>query len=135
MGSRRPSSNGEEPSVEPELELGAKPDVFVPDLAGWRRERVPPGFLQAAEITLTPDWVCEVLSPSTSRFDRKRKPPIYHREGVGHAWPLDPAQRSLEVFRRTPEGGLLVGDHDGAEVVRAEPFAAAALDLSMLRVE
>jgi len=48
---------------------------------------------------------------------------------------LDPAQRSLEVFRRTPEGWLLVGDHDGADVVRAEPFAAVALDLSMLRVE
>jgi Uma2 family endonuclease len=76
-----------------------------------------------------------VLSPSTSRFDRKRKLPICHREGVGHAWLLDPTQRSLEVFRRTPEGWLLVGDHDGADVVRAEPFAAVALDLSMLWVE
>ncbi len=125
-GEFRPFGNprGDEPGgwvllIEPELELGAKPDVPIPDLAGWRRERVPPGFLQADEITLTPDWVCEVISPSTSRFDRKRKLPIYHREGVGHAWLLDPAQRSLEVFRRTPEGWLLVGDHDGADVVRA----------------
>ena len=60
-------------------------------LGGPRTLARLPGFLQADEITLTPDWVCEVLSPSTSRFDRKRKLPIYHREGVGHAWLLDPA--------------------------------------------
>ncbi len=119
----------------PEIEFGSKPDVLVPDLAGWRRERVPAGFLRADEITLVPDWVCEVLSPSTFRVDRKQKLPIYHREGVGHAWLIDPAQRSLEVFRRTPDGWLLVGDFDGADAVRAEPFEAVALDFAMLWAE
>lgn len=121
--------------IEPEIELGPKPDVLIPDLAGWRRERVPTGFLQAEEITLPPGWLCEVLSPSTARVDRKRKLPIYHREGVGHVWLIDPAQRSLEVFRRAPEGWLLVGDFDEADVVQAEPFADVAIDLARLWAE
>ncbi|MDO9022727.1 MAG: Uma2 family endonuclease [Deltaproteobacteria bacterium] len=138
----RPFDNprGDEPGgwillIEPELELGPRPDILIPDLAGWRRERVPPGFLQADEITLAPDWVCEVLSPSTFRVDRKRKLPIYHREGVGHVWLVDPARQALEVFRRAPEGWLLVGDFDGADVVGAEPFEAVPLNLAMLWAE
>jgi Uma2 family endonuclease len=121
--------------IEPEIEFGPKPDLLIPDLAGWRRERVPAGFLQADEITLAPDWVCEVLSPSTTRVDRKRKLPIYHRAGVGHAWLVDPAQRSLEVFRRAPDGWLLVGDFDEGDVVQAEPFAEVAIDLARLWAE
>lgn len=131
---------GDEPGgwillIEPEIELGSRPDVLVPDLAGWRRDRVPAGFLDADEVTLAPDWACEVLSPSTFRVDRRRKLPIYHREGVGHAWLIDPARRSLEVFRRAPDGWLLVGDFDGDDVVRAEPLDAIALDLAMLWAE
>jgi Uma2 family endonuclease len=121
--------------IEPELELGSKPDILIPDLAGWRRERVPPGFLQGDEITLAPDWACEVLSPSTFRVDRTRKLPIYHREGVGHVWLIDPVLKALEVFRRAPEGWLLVGMFGGADVVEAEPFAAVSLDLAMLWAE
>jgi len=118
---------------EPEIEFGPKPDVLTPDLAGWRRERCPPGFFGDDEDpTVVPDWVCEVLSPSTARTDRHRKLPIYHREGVGHAWLIDPAAHTLEVFRHTPGGWLLVATFAGAEPVRAEPFEAVALDLAAL---
>src|SRR3954468_4688276 len=68
---------------EPELHLGA--DVLVPDLAGWRRERMPV-LRNVAYFELAPDWVCEVVSPSTARVDRVRKVPIYAREGVSHLW-------------------------------------------------
>lgn len=118
---------------EPELHLGQTPDILVPDLAGWRRERLAEGFLdESDELTLAPDWVCEVLSPSTAGVDRERKLPIYRRESVGHAWLIDPALRTLEVFRRLDLGWLLVGTFSGDAVVRAEPFDAAPLDLAAL---
>ncbi len=118
---------------EPELHLGPTPDILIPDLAGWRRERVTDGFLdESDELTLAPDWVCEVLSSSTAGVDRERKLPIYRRESVGHAWLIDPALRTLEVFRRHDLGWLLIGIFSGDAVVRAEPFDAAALDLAAL---
>ncbi|MDO9016770.1 MAG: Uma2 family endonuclease [Deltaproteobacteria bacterium] len=120
--------------VEPELWLGPGPDVVVPDLAGWRRERIGEGFLDPERngLTLAPDWVCEVLSPSTARVDRKQKLPIFHREGVGHAWLLDPALRTIEVYRRHELGWLLVATCAGDDVVRAEPFDAVELSLAGL---
>ena len=122
---------------EPELHRGARPDVLVPDVAGWRTERTPPGFLadDAAGVPLAPDWVCEVLSPSTATLDRMKKLPIYHREGVGHAWLIDPTAHTLEVFRRHDLGWLLVASFEGTIVVRAEPFEAVALDLAALWVD
>ena len=72
---------------EPELHLGE--DILVPDLAGWRRERMP-AVGDSAYFTLAPDWVCEVLSPRTSKLDRARKLPVYAREQVGHVWLVDP---------------------------------------------
>ncbi|HEX8822768.1 MAG TPA: Uma2 family endonuclease [Archangium sp.] len=83
-------------------------------------------------MTLAPDWVCEVLSPSTSVVDRTRKLPLYHREGVAHAWLVDPLARTLEVFRREPSGWLLTATHAGVETVRAEPFDAVPLGLGTL---
>ena len=112
---------------EPELHFGT--DVLVPDLAGWRRERMP--VLQnVAYFELEPDWVCEVVSPSTARIDRVRKVPIYAREGVGHLWLIDPLQQTLEVFRLEGHHWMLVSTHGGAEIVRAEPFEALELDMS-----
>ncbi len=119
---------------EPELHFGPKDDedVVVPDLAGWRLERMPK-LPKTAYFTLAPDWVCEVLSPSTETADRTEKMPIYAREGVRHAWLLHPIRRTLEVFRRGPDGlWVLLGVHHGSATVRAEPFDAVDLDLSTL---
>jgi len=78
---------------EPELHLGQ--DVLVPDLAGWRRERMPE-FPDTAAFTLAPDWVCEVVSPGTERLDRAKKMPVYAREQVSHLWLVNPIARTLE---------------------------------------
>jgi Uma2 family endonuclease len=114
-----------------ELELHLGTDVLVPDLAGWRKTRMP-HRPETAYVALAPDWVCEILSPSTAVVDRARKLAIYAREGVAHAWLVDPALQTLEVFRL--EGGrwVLLGTHAGDEVVRAEPFVEIDLELGLL---
>ena len=114
---------------EPELHLGA--DVLVPDLAGWRRERLP--VLPAEPfIELAPDWVCEVLSASTAATDRADKLPIFARERVGHAWLVDPTQRTLEVLRLDGSRWVLLGVFKDQAAVRAEPFEAFELQLATL---
>lgn len=115
---------------EPELHLGA--DVIVPDLAGWRRERLPELTNEEPYFTLAPDWVCEVLSPSTGKLDRAQKLPIYAREGLPHVWLLDPLLHLLEVLRLVEGKWSIVSTHVDDEKVRAEPFDAIALDLSIL---
>jgi Uma2 family endonuclease len=114
---------------EPELHLAA--DVLVPDLAGWRRERLP-SVPDVPALTVTPDWVCEILSPSTERLDRVRKLPAYARYGVGHAWLVNPSTRTLEVYRRDGDHWLLAGTRADDALVRAEPFEAIELDLLRL---
>ena len=114
---------------EPELHL--QRDVVVPDLAGWRRERLPT-VPDTAWISLAPDWVCEVISPSTEALDRGRKLAIYARERVGHAWLINPASETLEIFALENDRWTLVTTHVGAVCVRADPFAAIELDLSLL---
>jgi Uma2 family endonuclease len=111
---------------EPELHLAG--DTLVPDLAGWRRERLP-SVPDAPAVTLAPDWVCEILSPSTERMDRVKKLPAYARHGVGHAWLINPTTRTLEVFRRDGGSWVLVATHADDAVVRAEPFDAIEIDL------
>jgi Uma2 family endonuclease len=114
---------------EPELHLGPEPDVLVPDLAGWRRERMPE-LPDAAYLTLAPDWVCEVLSESTRRVDRSKKLPVYARERVKHVWFVDPIARTLEILRLDRETYRLVVTFADDEPCRAEPFEAIALDLA-----
>jgi Uma2 family endonuclease len=114
---------------EPELHFGE--DALVPDLAGWKRERMPV-FPDTAAFELAPDWVCEVLSPSTSSLDRSVKLPVYAREGVSHLWLLDPKARTLEVLRLDGEGYMLLGKHEADARVRAEPFEALELGLALL---
>jgi Uma2 family endonuclease len=117
---------------EPELHLGD--DVLVPDLAGWRRARMP-AVPETAYFELAPDWVCEVLSPGTARLDRKEKLAINGREGVSHAWLLDPVERTLEGLRLTGDRWTILGVHSGAEEVTAEPFEALVLPLQRMWVD
>ena len=115
---------------EPELHL--RRDVIVPDLAGWRRERMP--VLDAREpfFALAPDWVCEVLSPSTERLDRREKLAIYRREGVSHVWFVNPLARTLEVLALRDAHYAVIDVFAGAERVRAAPFDAIELELGLL---
>jgi Uma2 family endonuclease len=117
--------------IRPEPELHLRADILVPDLAGWRRERLP-AMPQGVAVTVAPDWVCEVLSPSTERLDRGRKMAIYAREGVKHLWLMDPRIQSLEVHRLEAGGWARLSVHSGNAVVRAEPFEALALELAPL---
>lgn len=118
---------------EPELHLGD--DVLVPDLAGWRRTRmheVP----EAAYFELAPDWICEVLSPSTAAFDRAEKLPIYANAKVGYTWLIDPKLRTLEVLKldgnTSPPKRQIAQTFEGDGGVRAEPFEAIELSLGRL---
>lgn len=114
---------------EPELHFGR--NVLVPDLAGWRRERMPE-MPRVPYFELAPDWVCEILSPSTAGLDRVKKLAIYLREGVGHVWFVDPEGRTLEVLRREGERYVVAQTFEGDDPIRAEPFDAIELELGAL---
>jgi Uma2 family endonuclease len=114
---------------EPELHFGR--DVLVPDMAGWRRERLPT-LPAVAHLTLAPDWLCEVLSPSTETVDRAKKLKIYAREGVGHVWLVNPLLQTLEVLRLESERWSLRATYEGSPNIRAEPFDAIELELGAL---
>lgn len=114
---------------EPELHLGE--NVLVPDIAGWRRERLP-ALPKTVGITVPPDWVCEILSPSTQRFDRTDKLSIYAAAGVGHAWYVDPNARTLEVFERQGDKWLIAATFKDADPVAAPPFAVHTFALDVL---
>lgn len=111
---------------EPELHLG--PDVVVPDLAGWKRDRVPTLPREAAMVE-PPDWVCEIVSPATEATDRTRKLSLYARHSVNHAWLVNPLSQTLEVLRLEDGRWVLIATHAGDETVRAEPFEVLALEL------
>ncbi len=114
---------------EPELHFGD--DILVPDLAGWRRERMPE-YPDTAYVTLAPDWVCEVLSASTRRLDLHGKRPIYAREGVSHLWLVDPADRTLEAFELHDGQWLLTASAKDDEPVSVRPFDAITFSLAEL---
>jgi Uma2 family endonuclease len=114
---------------EPELHL--RSDILVPDLAGWRVERMPE-IGDEAYFTLAPDWVCEVLSPRTAEYDRTDKLGIYAREEVRWAWLVDPLLRTLEALRQDGGRWTLLGPWRDEALVRAEPFEAIELELAAL---
>jgi Uma2 family endonuclease len=114
---------------EPELHLDAH--VLVPDLAGWRRERMP-ALPATAWFTLAPDWICEVLSPSTAMVDRTQKPEIYRQQGVPWLWFVDPAARTIEALRNSSGGWLVAGAFGGGSEARIPPFDAVAIDIGAL---
>lgn len=114
---------------EPELHLGEH--ILVPDLAGWRRERLPE-IPDAAYFDVAPDWVCEVLSPSTAALDRPRKLPVYGRHAVAHAWIVDPEARTLEHYALENGRWTLSQVVEGESAVKVGPFDAGEILLSRL---
>ncbi|MBU0500903.1 MAG: Uma2 family endonuclease [Gammaproteobacteria bacterium] len=98
---------------------------------GWWRERMP-RLPETAWFDLAPDWVCEILSPATARVDRVEKLPIYARQGVGHAWLVDPDLRTLEVFENRDGKWLLLTVLENDALVSQPPFVATSFSLSGL---
>jgi Uma2 family endonuclease len=117
---------------EPELHLHT--DIVVPDLAGWRRTRMP-ALPSTAYFAVVPDWVCEIVSPSTARLDRGKKLAVYAREEISHAWVIDPIARTLEIMRLENGRWSILATHAGDEIVRADPFGEVELELSALWID
>ncbi|MBF0121592.1 MAG: Uma2 family endonuclease [Desulfobacterales bacterium] len=118
--------------VEPEIKFSeAKSDTVVPDLAGWKKERMPE-LPETNWFSVPPDWLCEVLSPTTKRHDRKKKMPNYAKFGVQHVWLIEPIAKTLEVFRLESEKWLLLEFFSDDDKVRAEPFQEIEIDLKNL---
>lgn len=114
---------------EPELHIDGH--ILVPDIAGWRRERMP-RLPETAWFETVPDWVCEILSPGTARLDRVEKMPIYAAMGVAHAWLVDPDLRILEAYENRDGKWLLLGAYKEADQVVVAPFDAVPFDLAAL---
>lgn len=109
---------------EPELHFGA--DVLVPDLVGWRRQRMPV-MPKVPWFELVPDWLCEVASPSTYRYDRSIKLERYRQAGVAYVWLVDTEARGIEVLKLSCAAWTLVGHYFGEEPIALEPFAATPI--------
>jgi len=116
-------------AIEPELHFDD--DVLVPDLAGWRRERMGE-FPDVPAIELAPDWICEILSPGTRRFDLTEKRALYGARGVAHLWLLDPRAETLEAFALRDGAWVLLGAVGESGEVRLPPFEAIGFPLSAL---
>jgi Uma2 family endonuclease len=115
--------------TEPELHFGD--DVVVPDLAGWKKERLNINLDEVA-VKIAPDWLCEILSPSTENYDRNEKRQIYAKAGVAHIWLLDPRSQSLECFQLVAGHWLLSNTFTQSQTVSAPPFESASFRLSDL---
>ena len=113
----------------PELHLGD--DILVPDLAGWRRERMP-DYPDTAYFIQAPDWVCEVLSASTRKHDLHGKRPVHAREGVGHLWLVDPVDHTLEAFELREQQWVLIASAKDDDPICIRPFDAVTFSLGDL---
>ncbi|MCC6133258.1 MAG: Uma2 family endonuclease [Acidobacteria bacterium] len=116
--------------LETDVELG-RHDVLRPDLLGLRRDRVPK-FPDERPITVVPDWICEIVSPSSVRIDRILKPAIYLKSGVPHFWLADPEQRVLQAFQNAGQNWLLLGTWGDGDKARIAPFEAIEIDVTLL---
>jgi Uma2 family endonuclease len=114
---------------EPELHLGSH--VLVPDIAGWKRERLP-DVPKTPGITVPPDWVCEVLSPATAKRDRGAKQMIYAEFGISHFWVVDPSNRLIDAYQLVAGKWMLLGSVGGSDEVSLPPFEAARFPLDLL---
>ena len=119
--------------VEPEVHFIRDTEVVVPDLAGWRRERMP-AIPQGHRFEVVPDWICEILSPSTESKDRRIKMPLYARSGVRYLWLIDPDVRTLETYELADGAWAPIGEFRGNDLVAAAPFAAVTITLEDLWV-
>ncbi len=117
--------------IEPEVHFVRDVEVTVPDLAGWRRVRMP-RIPEGHRFEVVPDWVCEILSPSTESKDREVKMPIYAHYGVAHAWLVDPKRRTLEAYALADGEWHLLAEASGNDIVAVAPFEALQLDLANL---
>ena len=113
---------------EPELRFGD--EIRAPDLAGWRIERYEEP--DDNPIELIPDWVCEVLSPTTARSDRTEKMPLFASHGVSHLWILDPVMKTMEVYRREGSVWVVSSTHGEDDVAHPEPFGEVPLEVADL---
>ncbi len=116
---------------EPEIHFTRDTEVLVPDLAGWRRERMP-RLPRDHRFEVVPDWVCEILSPSTAKTDRVVKMPVYARYGVPYLWLVDPLAHTLEVFALHDGRWTVIGLFQEQDTVSVEPFQEIALELGGL---
>lgn len=116
---------------EPEVHFIHDTEVCVPDLAGWRRERMPT-IPRGHRFEIVPDWVCEILSPGTARKDRVVKMPILARHGVAYLWLVDPLARTLEAYDLLGGQWRVIGLFQCDDVVQVAPFEALALPLANL---
>ena len=106
-------------------------DIIVPDTAGWRRDRVPQ-YPIAPYFTIAPDWVCEILSPSTRNIDRGPKRDIYARERVSHLWIVDPEAKTLEASSLADGEWEPIASFSGDNSISVQPFEAIDFPLSEL---
>lgn len=118
--------------IEPEI--GLDEHTLVPDLAGWKKERFPTSE-KTNWISVAPDWICEVLSPSTLRTDKIRKMPLYAEHGIKHLWLVDPNAKTLDAFRLESGMWVLLSSYVEDDKVRAEPFQEIEIDLAGLWLE
>jgi len=116
---------------EPEVHFTRDVEVLVPDLAGWRRERMP-AVPEEHRFLISPDWVCEIFSPSSKSLDREEKMPLYARYGVGHAWLVDPKTRTLEAYRLDDMRWVSLGVFRDDDRVSVAPFDVVSICLSDL---
>jgi Uma2 family endonuclease len=115
--------------IDPEIGLGEQ--IVVPDMAGWKRERFP--FEEDHKwISAVPDWVCEILSPSTFRTDKVKKMPIYAHHGVGHIWLIEPVAMTMDAFALESGRWVLLASFAENDKVRAEPFQEIEISLEDL---
>jgi Uma2 family endonuclease len=115
--------------IEPEIHLAE--NIIVPDIGGWKRDRIPE-ITNETFFSVAPDWVCEVLSPSSAGFDRVKKMPLYLEQKVKHIWLIDPLLKTLEVFENNESSWVLIKTFMNTDKVRVVPFIEIEIDLSML---
>jgi len=117
--------------IEPEIHFVRDAEVLVPDLAGWRRKRMPE-LPEDQRFEVVPDWICEILSPATASKDREVKMPVYARYGVRYAWIVDPVERTLQACERRDDTWELLAGYGEADEVSVAPFEAAVFRVGAL---